>query len=237
MADGPLSKQELFWLEITGMAERLEKLAKTINASEKNVGNTATSIEESLSSMREQLEVLVGAAEGLMGKKEMELQKRIDAALAETQDAVAKRDLEVIDTITEGVKAEIDSSLAVVVKTLKDSTDDTIGRIRVAAVQSVNSTRDTGRFKWLAWAAGAVVVLMLVGGGGVWWVASTYYDQRVRELGFGGAEAAAAAVKLSKFNDLPMMADCVGFQTHKQNGHVYCVPMDKDKVVSGWRVE
>lgn len=232
-----LSKQEIIWAEMIAMSERLGTMMKTLNESEKSVGDTVTSIEESMNQLSEQMESLAGTTNGVMGKKEQELQQRIDAALAEYRASTEKRDLEVIETITEGIELKIQSSVDVVNKTLTDSVDETVGRIRAEGEKAFNSFTDEGRLKWLSVAIGGVCLLAAMCSIGGWYVASLHYDSKFQARGFANAAEGEAAVKLSKLNDFTKMLKCDGFTEHQQNGHSYCVPMDANKVVSGWRIE
>lgn len=237
MSGEGLSKQEVIWSEMMEMEGRLKVLVSMLNQSEKNVGNTVTSIEESLEVIHKQLHNLSDTTNGVMDKKEKELQQRIDAALAESFAASEKRDMEVIETISAGVGEQIASSVETVAKTFSAAADEVAVQVRSAGIRAFAESDDAGRAKWVAVAVVLVLLLVVSVGGGAWYVAGIRYDDKARELGFRNAGEAEAALTLSRLNNLTQMVGCVGFAEHRQNGHTYCVPMDKDKVVSGWRIK
>ena len=166
-----------------------------------------------------------------------EINQLIEITLAKASAAAENRDLAVIEDIVVGVDKKLTDTLSGINESLSLHVSETVSMIQAESLKAIKHTNDVGRWKWLLLASIGVLCLMASVGYGAWVVAENHFDEQVRAMGFSSRAEAQAAIKFGQINNLPKMLACDGYTEHRQNGHLYCVPMDADRVVSGWRID
>lgn len=240
-----LTKVEVLWAEILELARRLDLLGTQITDAEQSVGNTVTSLEESLTALTGKMKELSHSADGVLSAKQEELNKLIELALNEAAAKAAQRDLEVVELITEAVENRISQLQELLNKNLTDSVHVNSKHIQseankhlVSATQAIHRASQADKAVFVSLAVVLILVFSSICGYAGWHLAFLHYANSTKAAeAFITSPDGQAAIQFSKLNNIEDMLDCTGFKETKQSGQTYCLPMDSKKVVSGWRIK
>lgn len=240
-----LTKVEVLWAEIIELASKLDSISVKLVDAEHSVGSTVTSLEESLVALAEQMKTISSSADGVLNAKQEELNKLIELALEDVAAKTAQRDLEVVELISEAVENRIGQLHEVLQKQLSDSVIENSQHIQsesnkhlVRATQAVERASKADKAIYISLATVLILIVTSISGYAGWHLAYLHYANSAKTAErFITSNDGQAAIEFSKLNNVQAMLSCKGYKETKQGSHIYCVPMDSNKNVSGWRIE
>ncbi|ACT52076.1 hypothetical protein [Methylovorus glucosotrophus] len=240
-----LTKVEILWTEIIELSRRLDEMVSKIVSAESTVGNTVTSLEETMAALLEKMVSISNSADGVLSEKQAELNKLIELAMQEAANKAAQRDLDVVEMISEGVELRLKEMQSLFSDELSKSIH--LNSMHIQAEASKHLMRATNAIDIAksidkAVAISIAIILVIVFGAcaayGGWHLAFLHYANSSKQAdAFITTPEGKAALEFSRLNDVNAMLDCKGFNTTKQAGHTYCLPLDAKRNVSGWRID
>lgn len=240
-----LTKVEVLWGEIVEMANKIDLIGNKIVDAEVAVGNTVTSLEESLTGLVAKMKELSDSADGVISEKQVELKRQIELALAQGNEKTAQRDLEVVEMISEAVENRVGQLHDSVGKQLTDSVHANSMHIQAEAnkhltraTQSIERANKADKAIFVSLAVILILMFASICSYAAWHVAYLHFSNsaNIAEQ-FITTPDGKAAIEFAKLNDIEKMLDCNGFKETTQGPHTYCVPMDRNRNVSGWRIK
>lgn len=244
-ASSALTKVEVLWAEIIELANKIDVIGNKIVDAELSVGNTVTNLEESLVGLTTKMKELSDSADGVLSEKQSELNKLIELALNEASAKSAQRDLEVVEIISEAVDVRVGQLQEIVSKQLAESVQTNSIHIQsesnkhlTRATQSIERANKADKAIFVSLAIVLILMFTSICSYAAWHLAFLHFSNsaKIAEK-FITSSDGMAAIEFSKLNNVEKMLDCKGFKQTTQGPNTYCVPMDGNRNVSGWRIK
>lgn len=233
------SYQEAVWEQVVQLVDRVTTLFEQVTNTGMSVSDAADSMEKTMERLAKQMESIEKTPHAPEKSQDStDLGRLLDEKLADLSLNSVEMESQLVEGIVTALKPELDKTGDQMREMFGYSLDELITEVRNASQEGIRKAKDVSRFKWLSVTCGTVFLLMAFSVFGTWKYVSMQYQASTRDVErLLATDSGRAAMNLAGLNDMQAMLECRNFKTIKQDGRVYCIPMNEKKEVTGWRIK